>query len=105
MILVVLPAALIMEAVVVTSVVAALAEIGNMFLLGFRARYGGRFGTVPYIQAGGYKLVQVKDYNSVPLPLMLLLIKAMQAGADFLVIDEKARDDEKASWVEIVEAA
>ena len=76
-----------------------------MMVLGYKARYGGRFGSVPVIQAGGYKLVQVKDYPSMPLPLMVLLMKADEAGADFLVIDDRAVASDKANWIDVREAA
>ena len=76
-----------------------------MMVLGFRARYGGRFGRVPVIEAGRFKLIQVKDYKSVPLPLTMLLISAKEAGADFLVIDPSGREDNKATWVDIREVA
>lgn len=76
-----------------------------MMVLGFRTRYGGRFGSVPVIEAGRFKLIQVKDYPSAPLPLLMLLISAKDAGADFLIIDNKGQEDTKAAWVDVREAA
>ena len=76
-----------------------------MMVLGFRASYEGRFGSVPVIQAGRFQLIQVKDYKAVPLPLAILLEQASQAGAQFLIIDPLAEKSEKANWIDIREAA
>jgi hypothetical protein len=76
-----------------------------MMLLGYRARYTGPFNNVPVIQAGAYKLIQVKDYPSVPITIMMLLIQARNAGADFLVIDNEVKGNRQAQWIDVREAA
>ena len=78
-----------------------------MQIMGFKAQYDGSFGAVPVIQAGPYKVIALnhKEPQTVPLKLAVLLTKARQAGADFLVIDPRARDNEEANWVDIKVAA
>lgn len=76
-----------------------------MHVLGFKANYDGSYGDVPVIQAGRFKLIQVKDYKRVLLPLAMLLEQASNAGAQFLIIDPYAGKQDKANWVDIREAA
>jgi hypothetical protein len=86
-------------------VVVEIVGVGNMMVLGYRARYGGQFGSVPVIQAGPYQLIRVDTDASVPLPLTVLIINAKDAGADFLIIDNHGKSDTKATWVDVREAA
>lgn len=77
-----------------------------MMLLGFKARYKGRYGDVPVTQAGPYKLIHLRDYTHVPLPLARLFVQAREAGAQFLVIDNRLeQSDNKATWVDIRQEA
>jgi len=75
-----------------------------MQILGFKARYDGLFGNVPVIQAGPYKLISLQKAAEpvpMPLPLAMLIIKARKEGADFLIIDPKARDAETPMFVDV----
>ena len=76
-----------------------------MMILGYSVAYDGPFGDVPVIQAGRFKLIHLKDYERVPLPLARLLVKAREAEAQFLVIDPRAKKTDKANWVDVREAA
>jgi hypothetical protein len=73
-----------------------------MMLLGYSAPYGGKFGDVPVIQAGRFKLIHLKNYERVPLPLARLMAEASKSGAQFLIIGPRS---EKANWVDVREAA
>jgi hypothetical protein len=70
-----------------------------MMILGFRVPYDGQFGNANVIQCGKFKIIQVKDYSSVPLPLAYLLMRAKDAEAEFLVIDPDASLlEDKSNW-------
>lgn len=76
-----------------------------MMLLGYCARYEGEYGDLPVVQAGRFKIIAIRPYQSVPYGLGVLLVRAQNEGAQFLIIDPKASDNEKTEWIDIREAA
>lgn len=58
-----------------------------MRVYGYPINYDGSFGDLPVVQAGRFKVIAIRDYPSVPLVLGVHMVKAKQAGAQFLIVD------------------
>lgn len=76
-----------------------------MIIYGFPVNYEGDFGELPVVQTGKYKLIAIRNYDCVPIKLGILMVKAKQAGAQFLVIDPDPVRTDYAMFVDVPLAA